>query len=76
MTAQPGAEELPRPSYLEPRPVYLAFDHGVFAELVRMVNGKDIFNVHRPNSLGLIEGFCAVCEQPWVDLLSICMGIK
>ena len=21
-------------------------------------NGKDIFNVHWPNSLGLIEGFC------------------
>ena len=33
-----------------------------------MVNGKDIFNVHWPNSLGLIEGFCTVCEQPWVDL--------
>ena len=30
--------------------------------------GKDIFNVHWPNSLGLIEGFCTVCEQPWVDL--------
>ena len=28
-----------------------------------MVNGKDIFNVHWPNSLGLIEGFCTVCEQ-------------
>ena len=29
---------------------------------------KDIFNVHWPNSAGLIEGFCTVCEQPWVDL--------
>ena len=29
--------------------------------------GKYIFNVHWPNSLGLIEGFCTVCE-PWVDL--------
>ena len=28
---------------------------------------KDIFNVHWPNSLGLIEGLCTVCEQPWVD---------
>ena len=35
----------------------------------RMVrNGKDIFNVHWPYSLGLIEGFCTVCRQPWVDL--------
>ena len=33
-----------------------------------MVNGKYIFNVHWPNSLGLIEAFCTVCEQPWVDL--------
>ena len=35
-----------------------------------MVNGKYtcIFNVHWPNSLGLIEGFCTVCKQPWVDL--------
>ena len=31
-------------------------------------NGKDIFNVHWPNSLGLIEGFCTVCEQPCVNL--------
>ena len=28
--------------------------------------GKDKFNVHWPNSLGLIEGFCTVCEQPWL----------
>ena len=34
----------------------------------KMVNGKDIFNVYWPNSLELIEGFCTVCEQPWVDL--------
>ena len=34
----------------------------------KMVNGKDIFNVHWPNSLGRIEGFCTVCEQLWVDL--------
>ena len=27
------------------------------------VNGKDIFNVHWPNSLGLIEGFCTVCPR-------------
>ena len=33
-----------------------------------MVNGKDIFNVHWPTGLGLIEGFCTVCEQPWADL--------
>ena len=33
-----------------------------------MVNGKDIFNVHGPNSLGLIEGLSTVCEGPWVDL--------
>ena len=33
-----------------------------------MVNGKYIFNVHWPNSLGPIEGFCTVCEQPWLDL--------
>ena len=33
-----------------------------------MVNGKDIFNVHWPNSLGLIEVFCTVCEQPRVEL--------
>ena len=24
--------------------------------------------MHWPNSLGLIEGFCTACEQPWVDL--------
>ena len=30
--------------------------------------GEYIFNVHWPNSLGLIEGFCMVCEQPWMDL--------
>ena len=36
--------------------------------MMLMVHGKDIFNVHWPNSLGLIEGFCTVCEQPWVDL--------
>ena len=30
-----------------------------------MKNGKDIFNVHWPNSMGLIE---TVYEQPWVDL--------
>ena len=24
--------------------------------------------MHWPNGLGLIEGFCMVCEQPWVDL--------
>ena len=40
----------------------------VFDSLGKMVNGKYIFNVHWPNSLGLIEGFCTVCEQPWVDL--------
>ena len=33
-----------------------------------MVNGKNIFNVHLPNILGLIEGWCTVCEQLWVDL--------
>ena len=33
-----------------------------------MVNSKYIFNVHWPNSAGLVEGFCTVCEQPWVDL--------
>ena len=33
-----------------------------------MVNGKDILNMHWPNSLGLIEGFCTVYEKPWVDL--------
>ena len=33
-----------------------------------MVNGKYIFNVQWPTSAGLIEGFCTVCEQPWVDL--------
>ena len=32
-----------------------------------MVNGNYIFNIHWPNSLGLIEGFCTVYEQPWVD---------
>ena len=32
-----------------------------------MANGKSTFNVHWPNSLGLIEGFSTVCEQPWVD---------
>ena len=35
---------------------------------VKWINGKYIFNVHWLNSLGLIEGFCTVCEQPWVDL--------
>ena len=29
---------------------------------------KNIFNVHWPNNLGLFEGFCTVCEQPWMDL--------
>ena len=29
-------------------------------------NGKHIFNVHWPNCLGLIEGFCTVCEQPTI----------
>ena len=24
--------------------------------------------MHWPNSLGLIKGFCTVCEQPWMDL--------
>ena len=27
-----------------------------------MVNGKDIVNVHWPNSLGLIEGFLTMIE--------------
>ena len=27
-----------------------------------------MFNVNWPNSQGLIESFCTVCEQPWVDL--------
>ena len=36
--------------------------------MVKMVNGKYIFNVHWPHSLGLIEGFCMVCEEPRVDL--------
>ena len=31
-------------------------------------NGKYMFNVHWPNCAGLIEDFCTVCEQPWVDL--------
>ena len=31
-----------------------------------MVNGKFVFNVHWPNSLGLVEGFCMVCKQPWI----------
>ena len=30
--------------------------------------GKYVFHVHWPNSLGLIQGFCTVGEQPWVDL--------
>ena len=29
-----------------------------------LVSGKYIFNVHWPNR----QGFCTVCEQPWVDL--------
>ena len=32
------------------------------------INVKYIFDVHWLNSLGLIEGFCTVCEQPQVDL--------
>ena len=39
-----------------------------FIMVTGKANGTDILNVHLPNSLGLIEGFCTVCEQPWVDL--------
>ena len=42
--------------------------NSILIVMVKMVNGKHIFNVHWPNSAGLIEGFCTVCEQPWVDL--------
>ena len=41
-----------------------------------MVNAKHIFNVHWPNSAGLIEGFCTVCEQPWVDLNPLPFALK
>ena len=37
-------------------------------KIKKKVNGKYIFNVHWPNSSGLVEGFCTVCEQPWKDL--------
>ena len=32
--------------------------------------------MHWPNSLKLIEGFCTVCEQPWVDLNPRLFGQK
>ena len=41
-----------------------------------MVNGKYIINVHWPNSTRRLEGFCAVCEQPWVDLNPLPFALK
>ena len=35
-----------------------------------------IFLVNWPNNLGLIDGYCTVCEQPWMDLIWWPLALK